>query len=347
MHKEKSKKCVTAGIIVIFSVLLMFACASCSTILTYPGTGATAGGAGNAKPVTSRNLLGDRSLGDESVDWEEGYITAAGRSPVKNTGSQSYDLITAEKAARTLAYERLAEIISGINIDSYRNVSMEMLADSVLNGRVNAFIRGARIVGSDYKTYPDGSGYVEVRLKVSMNGADGLRDITAETTQRMPPGPLPEIFIPSGNGTLPPPVTDGTNPGTSVDIRRNNPGDTDGETVAELIGTTGLIVDASGLGAKPAMSPRILAPDERVIYGLLIVDESYVIQNGIVSYAHGMDEAKKMKRAGLNPLVIRATAVSGPMQADLVVSESDAEKIAAENKLHGFLKKCNVVIVID
>jgi len=188
---------------------------------------------------------------------------------------------------------------------------------------------------------------VEVRLKVNMNGAEGLRDITAEIASRMPPGPLPEIFVPSDNGMIPPPQPARNAPGTSVTIQKVAPDNSDGETVAELIGITGLIVDASGLGAKPAMSPRMLAPDERVIYGLMIVDESYVIEHGITSYAHGMDEAKRMTRAGLNPLIVRATAVSGPMQADLVVSETAAEKIASENRLHGFLKKCNVVIVID
>ncbi|HOO49656.1 MAG TPA: hypothetical protein PLK94_00045 [Alphaproteobacteria bacterium] len=340
----KSKRNTASAISTATIILMSLFCASCSSTLSFRGLGNSVDA---ANTNSSRTAVYDRSLGGEEIDWNNGIVVASGRSAVSNTGNASQDIIVAEKAARTLAYERLAEIISGINIDSQRTITMEMLTDSILSGRVSAFIKGARVISSDYKTYPDGSGYVEVVLSVNMNGEGGLRDIASDAVKRPLPGLPQEIYIPSESAITTPTETPREHSDTYVDIQRTSPNETNGEAVAELIGTTGLIVDASGFGVKRAMSPKILAPDERVIYGLLIVDESYVIQQGIVSYAHSIAEAKSRQRAGLNPLVVRATGVSGIIEADVIVSEEDAERIVAENRSYGFLEKCNVIIVVD
>jgi len=247
MKIAKSKRNTVSAASAVIIILMSFLCASCSSTLSFKGLGNPVGA---VNTNSSRTAVYDRSLGGEEIDWDKGFVVASGRSAVSSTGNASQDIIVAEKAARTLAYERLAEIISGINIDSQRTISMEMLTDSILSGRVSAFIKGARVVSSDYKTYPDGSGYVEVVLTVNMNGEGGLTDIASDAMQRPLPGLPPEIYIPSESTVTTPAETSRGHSDTYVDIQRTSPGGTGGETVAELIGTTGLIVDASGLGAK-------------------------------------------------------------------------------------------------
>lgn len=110
---------------------------------------------------------------------------------------------------------------------------------------------------------------------------------------------------------------------------------------------TGLIIDATGTGCKPAMSPKILSDDGKEVYGTMNITEGDAIEKGVVGYARSLDEAKSQKdRIGNNPLVVQAKDVKGSFSANPVISTSSAEEIFSSNLDKAF-SHCGVVIVLD
>ena len=105
-------------------------------------------------------------------------------------------------------------------------------------------------------------------------------------------------------------------------------------------GYTGVIIDCTGLGLRPVMSPVIKADNGRPIYGYKNLDSDKVVQNGMASYARSEADAK---RAGTNPLRLRAVAVDG--NANPVLSAKDANRLLLENRVSGFLDATNVVFI--
>lgn len=111
---------------------------------------------------------------------------------------------------------------------------------------------------------------------------------------------------------------------------------------------TGLIVDASYLGARPAMKPRIYSPDNEEVYGDSKASREVALKNGYVGWADTPETArtKQVKRVGSNPLIVRAMEATGKHNSDLVVSREDALVIERADRAGGFLKECKVAIAI-
>jgi hypothetical protein len=112
-------------------------------------------------------------------------------------------------------------------------------------------------------------------------------------------------------------------------------------------GVTGIIIDGTGLGLRPAMSPRILNQGGSVVYGPGQYSRDYAAANGVAGYAKSLDQAKSDTRVQGNPLIIRAASTSGSNSADVIISNADAGKLAVADGAGGLLKNCRVMIVLD
>lgn len=116
-----------------------------------------------------------------------------------------------------------------------------------------------------------------------------------------------------------------------------------------LAKNTGLIVNAKGLQAVPAMAPRIIDEEGQEVYSVATVTESAARDNGIAGYVHDLDSAKghnRVKGDGA-PLVVRAIRIAAPGKSDLVISNSDAEKLRDAQSNLSYLASGKVIIVID
>ena len=214
---------------------------------------------------------------------------------------------SATRIAKVDAMRNLVEIVNGITVDSETTMGDAMF-DDVIKTKVQGLIRGA--VQVDIKYLSDTS--IEVTYEVSMSG---VSDIMAPPTG----------FLPTT--ATAPAITDAAAPTTSA--------------------TTGLIIDARGLGIRPAMSPRILDQNGGVIYGPGNYTREYSIQNGVAGYAKGLDKAQADDRVKGNPLVIKGVATSGANKADVVIGNSDVMKIQSANTTGGVLRDCRVLFVLD
>lgn len=110
---------------------------------------------------------------------------------------------------------------------------------------------------------------------------------------------------------------------------------------------TGLVVDARGLSARPAMAPKILDEDGQEVYGSAFVSREYAVQQGMSGYGKDLASARSNQRVTDNPLTVKGLRTEGPGHSDIVISNADASKLRNASEHLSFLKKCRVMIVVD
>ena len=110
---------------------------------------------------------------------------------------------------------------------------------------------------------------------------------------------------------------------------------------------TGLIIDARGSGAQPAMSPKIYDEEGNELYGSAYVDQEFVQKHGMAGYVRDLDQALANDRVQGTPAVLKALSSSGANQTDLILSKSDADQLRGLADHLNFLREARVVIVLD
>ena len=267
--------------------------------------------------LISSLLIGQDSFVGETFD--RGSIDYNGRK-VKATGIGyiPQNVINAGQARRAAlriakqdALRQLVEIVNGVTLTSETTMSGAMF-DDVIKTQVQGVIRGAFQVG-DPKYLSDTS--IEVVYEVPMAG-------------------ISEVMIPP-TGFLDPFAPTAATPSDAASA--------DAPTTGAI---TGLIIDCTGLGIRPAMSPQILDQNGGIVYGPSNYTREYAVKNGVAGYAKGLDAGKTDDRVKGNPLVIKAVAVSGSNNVDIVIGNSDIMRIRSANSSYGILKDCRVLIVL-
>ena len=269
-------------------------------------------------------------LAAENVDWNSNVIRATGGG-VAPTGARTMAQarMMARRAAIADAYRQLAEYVGGVNVDAETTVDMAAVQSDIIKTKVNATIRGARIV-SEGQT---GDGGYEVTMEVPMFGVSALasavidRPAVIESFPVQEPNVAPARIEHRDDGLWT--TTQSTSSAASAP---------DGKAIGSF---TGLIVDCRGLGLKPVMSPVIKNVKGKPIYGYKNLDYDKVIQNGMASYAKDMSNAS---RAGSNPLIVRAVGLENH-NGTPILSVADANRVLIENGATHFLDNTNVVFL--
>jgi hypothetical protein len=247
-------------------------------------------------------------MGDKGkINWSEGYIEAVG------IGAPPERYI-GKPQARPMA-------LRAAKVDAYRN-----LLETTKGVRIDS-----TTVVKDFTVESD---TINAAVEGLVRGAkvvnqDYLSDGTVEVTLRMPmAGGFAEVIIPKALEKKPeaaPPA----GPAPSGDV------------------FTGMVVDARGLQARPAMAPKVLDENGKEVYGSMNVDKQFAVQQGMSGYARDLTAAQSNARVTNNPVSVKGLKTEGPGKSDIVISNADADKIrgAADNMT--FLKKCRVMIVLD
>ncbi len=110
---------------------------------------------------------------------------------------------------------------------------------------------------------------------------------------------------------------------------------------------TGLIVDARGLGLRPAMAPKIVNEEGREVYGSAWVGRDYAVREGMVGYLKDPIAAQTNPRVADRPLLVKALRVSGEGRVDLVIANADAAMLHGASQNLSFLEKCRVIVLVD
>ena len=248
-----------------------------------------------------------------SINYSEQMINAVGIGFVpSNAVNAGMARRMALRIAKQDAMRQLIEIVNGVTLTSETTMSGAMV-DDVINTKVQGFIRGARPVGQP-KYLSDTS--VEMEYSVPMSG---ISDIV-----------LPPVTVPANNQSA-----------------NNNSGTTSQPNAPQTGGVTGVIIDARGLNARPAMAPRILDQNGNSIYGPGKYSRKYAVENGVAGYSKTLEAAQKDQRVMGNPVVVKGVATSGTNKTDITISNADVSKIDMANRNYKVLNDCRVLILID
>ena len=270
------------------------------------------------------NFIGD-VFENGSINYGDRTIQAIGIGFIpENVINAGQARRSAMRIAKQDALRQLIEIINGVNVTSETTVSGAMF-DDVIKTQVQGAIRGARQIGQP-KYLSDTS--VEVVYEVKM--ADISR-VLLPMAEKAPTLTFDDTNV-SVSGTV-----------ASAPEQQQAGSDTG----VKSGGVTGIIIDGTGLGLRPAMSPRILNQGGSVVYGPGQYSRDYAAANGVAGYAKSLDQAKSDTRVQGNPLVIRAASASGSSSADVIISNADAGKLVIADGAAGLLKNCRVMIVLD
>lgn len=224
---------------------------------------------------------------------------------VRATGSGAPDLRASNPAQKRLGAERAAQM------DALRNLLAQ--------------VRGIEI--SAGKTVGDSLASDEVRGKVEgvLRGFRILAkryfsDGGVEMDVEVPLAALTEVLV---------------EPGEAIDPPKP-------ETPAPAAGkkATGLVVDARGLKVTPALAPKLLDEGGKPLYGPGSLSADARKSAVVASYVQSIDDAKRSRRAGEKPLVVKAARSEG---TDLILSKDEARKLAETSGT--YLAEGRVVIV--
>lgn len=110
---------------------------------------------------------------------------------------------------------------------------------------------------------------------------------------------------------------------------------------------TGLIVDARGLGIRPAMAPKVMNEDGKEVYGSAWINRDWAVREGMAGYLKDPLQAQQNPRVTDKPLLVKAIKASGDARVDIVISNADAAMIHGATQNLSFLEKCKVIILVD
>lgn len=248
-----------------------------------------------------------QNVGAGQVNWQSMKLRVTGSgAPNSSAPNIAVARLGAERAAKADAFRNALESIQGVQVSAESTVQDFMLQSDTIKTRVEGTLRGFSVV--DRKYFNDGG--VEIIIEVALTG-----DIAAA------------LLGDQGFAAAP---------------------GADNVVAAQAQGPvyTGLIVDASGLGAKPAMSPRIVDERGEEIYGTGVASRDFALDLGMVGYSRNVEKARANDRVSDNALVIKAVKTDGPAGTNIVISNADAEAIRSATQHLSFLSKCRVVVIL-
>ncbi len=285
-------------------------------------------------PVFSQDVI--QQIGTAGVvDWSTQMLRATGIGSPNPNVPETAQRAGAIEAAKRVALRNLLETIQGMNLDSETTVRNYMMESDVITTRVRGIARNFTVVDTKYMS--DGS--IEVTVEMPITGAllDAL--LPASTGGMLGPVTTAQGVCPCCGQPWPAgkPVPSGVTLQTGAPVQPQQ----------QMGAYTGLIIDAKGLGLRPAMSPKILDESGQEIYGSKFVSREWAVQIGMVGYDKDVNRARSNDRVANNPLVVKALKVSGDNKADVVVAAAGAAAIRNAAANQNFLDKCKVMFIVD
>ncbi len=264
-----------------------------------------------------------------NVNWTTGIVEAVGiGAPPEKYYGKPQARPMALRAAQLDAYRKLLEVVKGVRVTSVSYMGDFVTKSDEVRTEVSGLIRGAQVVKKEYLS----DGTVEVTMRMSLSG--GLmrvilpRVIEVEKAEKppvvTPPEPTVQPIPPKEEVTVPP-----------------------AQKAPAGVVYTGLVVDARGIQARPAMSPKIIDENGQEVYGSMQVDREFAVQQGMSGYARDLTAAQSNPRVTNDPVTVKGLRTVGAGRSSIVISNADAQMIKSAAENLSFLKQCRVMVVLD
>lgn len=242
------------------------------------------------------------------VDWSSQIVRSTGIGSPNPNMPPTAQRAGAIMAAKSDALRNLLSTVQGVSLNSETIVRDFMLESDVINTKVRGVVRGYTVVDTKYMS----SGDLEVTIEVPLTGV------------------LSDALLPSSAGQF-----------ASTAYSTATP------TAPQSGAYTGLVIDARGLGVRPAMAPKVVDENGEEVYGSKFVDREWAVKIGMVGYDKDVNKARSNDRVTANPMVVKAVKTTGPNKADVVISNASAQAIKDAAQSQNFLDKCKVMFIVD
>lgn len=269
-----------------------------------------------------KNIKEAESL-SKIINWDKGANADIIVIGFGKKGS-NYNRMQARRTATADAYRNLAETIGSVQIDASTTVNDLMSANDMVNAKVHALIKSAKI--TDEGEMSDGF-YIKMAIpmfgKENSLAAATMPDMMKATLHQMPKKVSKKV--------------------TALDKQTYKE--------AKTLQYSGIVVDCRDLGLEYTYAPQILDSKGRGIYGYENVDINFAILNGMIEYCQDIDLVQSGKtRAGSNPLILKATAIGGGINransVNAVVSPEDGDRILLAMEVNNEIVRNSAVVFI-
>ncbi len=225
--------------------------------------------------------------------------------------------------ALRMGYKNLRDVVKSVRIDADTLVQDLTIDNDFIMAEIESMIKSAQIVKKEYLS----DGTVKLKLRMSLYGG------------------FSQLVLPRDIKLL-----------ESIKILKKNqnnvasqplPRDQQIDQSSDASTYTGVVVDARGLKANPALAPTIQNENGEEVFGPPIISREFAVQQGISGYSTTLETARQSPRVGGNPLTVKGLRAKGRGASIIVISNADADKLQRSSKHIEFLKQCRVVIVMD
>lgn len=259
-----------------------------------------------------------QALDSGHIDWSAGTVRASGfAGPVATDDGVPADC-PAEliDTARRTAQANLLQTVSAVRINAGSRVVDRMTQSAAFREVLASLAQNAAVTRQEYSD----SG-LQIELSMSLTGGFG---------QFVLPEEIRQVDSITTLATAEPMLEGPSKPEADADSGPH----------------TGLIVDASGIQAKPSLVPLIVDELGDGVYGPAFVSREYAVSRGMSGFAATLPAARNDPRVGGRPMVVKAirTHISG--ETDLVIANADAARLRSSVVHLTFLKACRVTVVI-
>ncbi len=276
-------------------------------------------------------------VGAGYIDWVEGKIKMRGQgAPPSSAENIAQARLMAERAAKIQAMANFLEVIKGVRIDSETTIS-DLGIENKIVSRVEGYVKNFAVAKTGYLS--DASVYVDIVF--DLYGGNGLS--AAIFSKEEEEGESAVIsFLKEEIEKLKMLILGLEKRVENLELRPQGKASLSEKKETTLY--TGLIIDATGIELKPAMSPKIIVEDGKEIYARESASQEHSVKQGLVGYAKSIDDAKNLKRVGEVPLIVRAIDAKGSYKTNPVISKQDAKKISHSKDI---FNNCAVAFVVN
>jgi hypothetical protein len=259
------------------------------------------------------------TLENGCINWTVGTYQSIGvASPAEKKGNLSdEERGKVLNMSRMHALKHLLGIVLNTPVDTDSTVRDIASESDIIMAEVESLVKEAKAVKQEFMT----DGTVEITLQMDMYGG------------------FAQLILPHEIKQIESIKTVATDSGPSSDEKAQVESDT------EIF--SGLVIDARGTQAKPALAPLVMDEEKKEVYGSAFVSREFAVQQGMCTYTKDLDSAMTHSRVAGNPLMVKGLKTDGKMRSRIIISNADASKLRSASEHLSFLKKCRVVIVID
>ncbi len=305
------------------------------------------------------------TVGNGWIDWSRGIILAKGSgAPPREARNIAQARLMTERAALTDARRNLLEVLKGVRVDSSTLVENFMVKDDQIRLQAEGFIQGSVEVRRFRKYLSDGA--IEITVAVDLAGdfislmlqaaTEARKGVEKAPSEDKPgPSPSPPPIAPPAAAAVPEKKPEPAFP-PAVAVPEKKPEPPPAPTKvppkplpspADLPPYTGVVLDARGLGMKPALLIRVLDEGGTELYRGGYVPQEKAAQNGLALFSRDLTAAQTNPRVGKNPLTLKGSKVDPATPSDIILAEENARKMAPYAQKGTFLEDCRVMVVLE